>query len=175
MKRTKLFIIASLDGYPAFPWDENPEWFFKFQNSTKTDYGYMDFSNSTDTVVMDEIVYNAIISMDVNWPFKEKYSYVISPFERKSNDETVVFVRKDDEQLLLTNLKNQPGKDIWLIGYNAIMSFFDVVDEIQLVYIPVIHGNSHRFFPENLNFSYWTLRTSETYENGVIRLVYQRK
>ena len=173
MKKVKFYIIASIDGYIACPWDDDIKWFVEFPNPSKNDYGYKAFFDSTDTVIMDELVYNEILSLDVIWPYKDKVTYVISQFERKSED-NIRFIT-DDITETVSKLKNQPGKDIWLIGDKAISQLFDQSDEMQLVYIPIIHGNDKSLLPENLNFSQWTLSENVAYDNGTIRLTYQRK
>jgi len=175
MKKVKLFIIASIDGYPACPWDDDMEWFAKFPNPGKTDYGYKDFFASAGTVVMDELVYNDILCMDVIWPYKDKKTYVVSRFEpERKSEENVLFITNNDTETI-AGLKQQSGKDIWLIGSDVIELYFDLLDEMQLVYIPVIHGNNKPLLPRNLKLSNWALAESKAYDNGAIRLIYKRK
>ena len=173
MKKVKFFIIASIDGYIAYPWDDDIKWFAEFPNPSKSDYGYKEFFYSTDTIIMDELVYNEILCLDVIWPYKDKETYVISQFERKS-EENIRFVTANIAETV-SRLKQQSGKDIWLIGGEAISQLFDQTDEMHLVYIPVIHGNDKPLFPENLSFSQWTLSENNVCDNGVLRLTYQRK
>ena len=173
MKKVKFYIIASIDGYIACPWDDDIKWFAEFPNPSKNDYGYKEFFDSTDTIIMDELVYNDILSLDVIWPYKDKVTYVISQFERKS--EGNIRIVTDDISETVSRLKQQSGKDIWLIGGGAIARLFDQSDEIQMVYIPIIHGNDKPLFPEKLSFSQWTLSENVAYDNGPIRLTYQRK
>jgi dihydrofolate reductase len=173
MKKVKFYIIASIDGYIACPWDDDIKWFAEFPNPSKNDYGYKDFFDSADIVIMDELVYNEILSLDVIWPYKDKVTYVISRFERKSED-NIRFITEDIAEIV-SRLRQQPGKDIWLIGEKTISQLFDQTDEIQLVYIPIIHGNDKPLLPKNLSFSQWTLSENNVYDNGTIRLTYQRK
>ena len=173
MKKVKLFIIASIDGYIACPWDDDMEWFAEFPNPSKNDYGYKDFFASADTVIMDELVYNGIMCLDVIWPYKDKETIVVSSFARESK-ENIRFTT-DDAAATITQRKQQGGKDIWLMGGDVIASLFDLVDEMQLVYIPVIHGNNKPLLPEKLKPSQWLLTENKAYDNGVIRLTYERK
>lgn len=173
MKKVKFFIIASIDGYVACPWDDDISWFAKFPNPSKNDYGYKAFFDSTDTIIMDELVYNEILCLDVIWPYNDKVTYVISRFERKS-EVNIRFITNDIAETV-SQLKLQPGKDIWLIGGEAIAQLFDHANEMQLVYIPIIHGNDKPLLPENLSFSKWALSENKVYDNGTIRLTYQRK
>ena len=173
MKKVKFFIIASIDGYIACPWDDDNKWFVEFPNPSKNDYGYKDFFDSTDTIIMDELVYNEILNLDVIWPYQGKITYVISRFERKSED-NIRFVT-DDIAETVSQLKLQSGKDIWLIGGEVISQLFDQADEMHLVYIPIIHGSDKPLLPKNLSLSQWTLSENKVYDNAAIRLIYQRK
>ena len=122
---------------------------------------------------MDELVYNEILSLDVIWPCKDKVTYVISPFEQRSVDNVRFIIGEITETV--SRLKQQPGKDILLIGDKAIAQLFDHSDEMQLVYIPIIHGNDKSLFPKKLSFSQWTLSENVAYDNGALRLTYQRE
>ena len=173
MKKVKFFIIASIDGYIACPWDDDNKWFVEFSNPSKNDYGYNVFFDSADTIIMDELVYNEILNLDVIWPYQDKITYVISRFERKSED-NIRFVT-DDIAETVSQLKLQSGKDIWLIGGEVISQLFDQADEMHLVYIPIIHGSDKPLLPKNLSLSQWTLSENNVYDNGTIRLTYQRK
>ena len=173
MKKVKFFIIASIDSYIACPWDDDNKWFVEFPNPSNNDYGYKDFFDFTDTIIMDELVYNEILNLDVIWPYQGKITYVISRFERKSED-NIRFIT-DDIADTVSQLKQQPGKDIWLIGGEAIGQLFNQANEMHLVYIPIIHCNDKPLLPQNLRFSQWTLSENVAYDNGPIRLTYQRK
>ena len=77
MKRIKLYIAVSLDGYIARP-DGDIDWLTEFPNPSKIDYGYKDFFESVDMVIMGGQTYRDIICMDVVWPYKNKTTYVVT-------------------------------------------------------------------------------------------------
>lgn len=64
MKKIKLFIASSIDGYIA---DENNniEWLTKFPNPDKLDYGYHNFIKTIDKVVMGRKTYEEILKFGV--------------------------------------------------------------------------------------------------------------
>ncbi len=95
MKKVKFYIIASIDGYIACPWDDDIKWFAEFPNPSKNDYGYKEFFNSTDIIIMDELLYNDILSLDVIWPYKDKVTYVISQFLNENQKDNIRFVTDD--------------------------------------------------------------------------------
>lgn len=175
MKKIKLYIAASLDGYIALP-DGDLDWLTEFPNPSKSDYGYKDFLKTVDSVVMGGKTYRDILCMDVIWPYKEQATYVVTqhPINAREN---VKFIT---ENLIdtISQLRNENGKDIWLVGGGRLISMLlnaDLVDEMQLFYIPVMLGNGIRLFPEKYKESQWNLVESKTYDNGVLEVKYQRK
>ena len=77
MKKIKLYIAASIDGYIARN-DGDLDWLMKYPINLDTNYGYDDFYKSIDTVIMGGQSYRDILNMDVLWPYKDKETYVIT-------------------------------------------------------------------------------------------------
>lgn len=77
MKKIKLYIAVSLDGYIARH-DGDLDWLMEFPNPSKEDYGYKEFFTSVDTVIMGGRTYRDIMCMDVVWPYKDKATYIIT-------------------------------------------------------------------------------------------------
>ncbi|MCE5179305.1 MAG: hypothetical protein LLF81_09190 [Porphyromonadaceae bacterium] len=80
MKKIKIYIAVSLDGYIARP-DGNLDWLNQFPMPTGTEYGYKDLMDSIDIIIMGGKTYREILNMDFEWPYKEKMTYVISQHE----------------------------------------------------------------------------------------------
>src|ERR1043165_1806400 len=73
MRSLKLFIACSLDGYIAGPRGEI-DWLF-----TGGDYGYMNFLDSIDTVVMGNKTYELMLSFgDTHYDGKRNYVFTRS-------------------------------------------------------------------------------------------------
>ena len=71
MRKIKLFIASSLDCYISRE-DGSIDWLF-----TDNDYGYLEFYNSIDTVLMGRKTYDKALEFEEH-PFKDKKSYVFS-------------------------------------------------------------------------------------------------
>lgn len=77
MKKIKLYIAASLDGYIARH-DGDLDWLIEdYPITPDCNYGYNDFFESIDTVIMGGRTYRDIICMDAVWPYKDKTTYVV--------------------------------------------------------------------------------------------------
>lgn len=65
MRKIKLYIAASIDGYIA---DINGEldWFSNYPITPELNYGYDEFFNSVDTVIMGGHTYRDIVNLQHN-------------------------------------------------------------------------------------------------------------
>ena len=138
MKKIILYIAASLDQRIAEP-DGGLEWLTKFPDPEKTDYGYKDLLASVDTVIIGGRSYRELLNMDVIWPYPEQTTYVVSRHNWSTKD-NISFIT-DNVIETIAGLRNQAGKDILLAGGGELISMLltaDLIDEMQIVYIPVI-------------------------------------
>lgn len=175
MKKIKLYIATSIDGYIA-RCDGDLDWLTSFPNPEKTDYGYASFFDSVDTVLMGSLTYLSIVSMDVKWPYKDKTTYIIS-HNHKDNNEKIQFIHENIIETI-SKLREEQGKDIWLAGGGKLTSFllkYDLIDEMIITTIPVILGSGTPLFPDNPIESAWQIKGNTTYNNGVIQTSYIRE
>lgn len=133
-----LYIGTSIDGYIA-----NADGTLEWLESTEVegDSGYNSLLNRIDTVVMGKGTYDAIRAFAMDYPYSDYKNYVFSK-SVSGSDEYASFINEDVETFI-NNLKQQPGKDIWLIGGgNLARDFFNgnLIDEFQLAIAPIILG-----------------------------------
>ncbi len=141
MRKVKLFIASSLDGYIAKE-DGTVDWL-----PENTDSGMDHFYKSIDTVLMGNTTYEQILTFG-KFPYKDKISYVFTRNpDQKKKDENVEFTSEVEE--FTKKLISSSGKDIWLVGGSDITStFFNLkfVDELILSVIPVVLGKGIPLF-----------------------------
>ena len=102
-----------------------------------------------------------------------KKKYVFSR-KQKGTDAKAVFIN-DHIFEEVTNIKNQPGKDIWLYGGASLISSFiqaGLVDEFRLSVHPVVLGEGRPLFADIRQRLNLKLVRANTYKSGVIQLVY---
>ncbi|MEH7335805.1 dihydrofolate reductase family protein [Neobacillus drentensis] len=133
-----LYIGTSIDGYIA-----NEDGTLEWLESTELDgdSGYNSLLERIDTVVMGKGTYDVVRGFDIDYPYSNYKNYVFSKSISES-DEYVSFI-DEDVKTFIQNLKQKPGKDIWLIGGgNLAREFFkgNLIDEIQLAIAPIILG-----------------------------------
>lgn len=174
MRKIKLYIAVSMDGYIA---DINGEldWLTDYPINKEFNYGYDEFYQSVDTVIMGGKTFRDILNMDVIYPYRDKHSYIISRtngFPTTLKD--INFISKDIMDSIFA-LKSKEGKDIWLVGGGQVLSLLmesKLVDEMIITYIPKILGDGIPLFPKMKNESEWKLTKSQSYTNGVISIEY---
>jgi len=133
-----LYIGTSIDGYIA-----NDDGTLEWLESTEVDgdSGYTALLERIDTVVMGKGTYDVIRGFDIDYPYLDYTNYVFSK-SVSGSDEYATFIN-EDIKTFIKNLKQKPGKDIWLIGGgNLAREFFkeNLIDEFQLAIAPIILG-----------------------------------
>ncbi|QDS34114.1 dihydrofolate reductase family protein [Brevibacillus brevis] len=103
---------------------------------------------------------------------KEKYVFSKT---RKGTDNQAIFI--NDHILEVVNqLKNKPGKDIWLYGGASLITTFihlELVDEFRLSVHPVILGEGKPLFMDIKQRVNVKLVNTKTFSSGVVQLIYQ--
>lgn len=175
MKKIILYIAASLDQRIAEP-DGGLDWLTGFPNPEKTDYKYHDLLASVDTVIMGGKTYRELLNMDVIWPYPNQHTYVVSHHDWGTK-ENISFITENIIETIY-ELRNQEGKDIWLVGGGELISMLlaaDLVDEMRITYIPIILGKGIPLFPEQPKESKWELTGNKTYNSDVLMVEYRKK
>ncbi|MDR2038868.1 MAG: dihydrofolate reductase family protein [Bacteroidales bacterium] len=175
MKKIKLYIAASIDGYIARE-DGDLDWLMKYPVDSETNYGYDDFFASIDTIIMGGRTYRDILGMGPVWPYKDKTTFVITRNPVKA-EEDIHFIH---ERIMdkIGQLREKEGKDIWLVGGGEIIAMLQdhgMIDEITITYIPVTLGKGIRLFPASSGAWEWNLDNKTSYNNGVTQVIYRLK
>ena len=173
MRKIKLYIAASLDGYIAQS-DGDIDWLMEFPKPQKSDNSYKEFLESVDTVIIGGRAYQELACMDILWPYKDKNTYVVthSPIDFKKD---VNFITENVIETII-RLKEQEGKDIGLAGGGELTTMLlnsSLIDEMIITYIPVILGKGISLFPNNPKESKWSPTGYMSYDNGAHKVIYQ--
>lgn len=140
MRKIKLFIASSLDGFIARE-DGSIDWLPQSGNS-----GYEEFFKTIDTVIIGRKTYEQILAFG-KYPYEGKKSYVLTKNTTIKKEGNVEFVFEAEK--LVKELISSSGKDIWLVGGAELVSVFlnqDLIDEIILSIIPVVLGKGIPLF-----------------------------
>ncbi|WP_087974215.1 dihydrofolate reductase family protein [Oceanobacillus rekensis] len=146
--------------------------------------GFTNFLNQIDTILYGRKSYDLwgqfTPEMEDNdtekvmWDLvhsKEKYVFSRT---QKGTDNNAIFIN-DNILEKVNELKNKPGKDIWLYGGSSLITAFihlGLVDEFRLSVHPVILGEGKPLFidiKERLNLK---MVDTRTFSSGVVQMIY---
>lgn len=167
MRRIKLFIATSLDGYIARP-DGGIDWLF-----TDGDYGYREFFASIDTVVMGRKTWDLSLSFG-EYPYPGTTAYVFSRSRAGTRDARAEFVGEPVGSFM-RRLQRQPGRDLWLVGGGELVRAFvdeDLIDDFIISVHPIVLGAGLPLFPAPCRER--ALRHVKTipFDSGLVQLHY---
>lgn len=175
MKKIIIYIAASIDGRIAES-DGGMEWLSGFPITEEMNYGYKDFIASIDTIIMGGRSWREMSNMDAMGTYADKSVYVVS-HHNWGEEENIKFITENITERIAA-LRNEPGKDIWLFGGGELISMLlaaNLIDEMQISYIPVILGKGIPLFPEQSKESNWILTKSIAYSSGILKADYLLK
>jgi dihydrofolate reductase len=109
VRRLKLFVATSLDGYIAAR-DGDVSWRFH-----EADYGYEAFIAGIDTVLLDRCMYETALSFS-QWPYPDRKVVVFTRGDTLCviSPNTVATSRTPAD--IVPELRARQGKDLWLVG-----------------------------------------------------------
>lgn len=173
MKKLILYIATSLDGKIAKP-DGDVAWLDQLPNPDKSDYGYADFYNTLDTTLMGRKTYDQVLGFDLKEPLYPKTKNYVFTTQKDNPVEGFEFVN-EDPVTFTKKLKQQEGKDVWLIGGAAINTpLFNagLIDEMMVFVMPIVLGDGIPLFARSPNTNEIQLIDNKVYEGGAALLHY---
>jgi dihydrofolate reductase len=167
MPKVVLFIATSLDGYIASS-DGTVDWLFH-----DADYGYSEFMNSVDTVVMGSKTWEQAKTFE-DVPFAGKKVIVFSHTHSDSNVTRIRFVQGNPSSVISEVLRYSQ-KDIWLVGGGQLVKQFiasNLIDEYRLFVHPIILGQGIPLFSEQPKRTDLSFVSSKSFSSGLVELRY---
>jgi dihydrofolate reductase len=174
MKERKLilYIASSLDGYIAKPNDDLS--FLDRVQQEGEDYGYGDFIQDVDTIIIGRKTYQWVIDQGFEYPHHDKDVYVITR-TGKPQENNISFYAGDIKKLVV-NLKEKPGKNIYCDGGAEIVNLLlkeKLFDELIISVVPVVLGEGIRLFNGNSSEQNLELISATSYDKGLVQLRYK--
>ena len=170
MKRIKLYISVSAEGYIATP-DGDLSWLVDYPMPSKEEH--QAFLDSVDTVILDGDMYSNLVCMDILWPYKDKEVYVVSSHPVLTKDGVNFITENAPERI--ADFKKATGKDIWLAGGADLISLLldnDLIDEMIITYTPEVFEKGIALFSEAPEKSGWKQIESVSYNDTTVRKRY---
>jgi len=170
-RKVVLYIAMSLDGFIA---GKNDELDFLTQVEKEgEDYGYAQFIETIDTVVMGRKTYEIVLSFGVGFPHADKKSYILTRTSRDTEANVNFF--NGNINTLIDDLKKTDGKNIFIDGGAEVVHSLlkdRLIDELIISIIPVLLGDGIRLFKGEEPGQKLELISTKAFEKGLVQLHY---
>jgi len=171
--------LVSVDGVMESP----EEWAFPYSNDE------MEQANASGMAASDALLLGRLTyeQMAAYWPnqsggvpmvdyINSVTKFVVSRTLKEPlewNNSTLI---RGDVAEQIVELKQQPGKDITILGSGALVRMLlqeDLLDELRLMVHPIVMGSGERLFEEGGDSKTLELVDSKTFKTGVVYLTYR--
>ncbi len=136
-----IYIATTIDGYIATN-NGGLDWLMDVPNPDNNDFGFNDFMNSVDAIIMGRKTYEMVLSFG-EWPYLKKV-FVLSntlnevPVELKDKVEII----NGEIPKIITKLNKRGFVNLYIDGGKTIQSFLKLglIDEMIITRVPVLLG-----------------------------------
>jgi dihydrofolate reductase len=170
MRRLKYYVACSLDGYISRR-DGSVDWLF-----TDQDYGMAEFFRGVDIAVMGRRTWEKVQELAPGRGFGPGITnFVFSRTQPPGVYQDTNFVAGDVGEWLWS-IRQQPGRDIWLLGGGEMVRSFlqqRLVDEVILSIHPRLLGQGIPLFPEAYPEAELELSGCKQFPTGLVQMSYR--
>lgn len=167
MRRIRYGVATSLDGFIAGPNDE-ADWI-----TMDPDIDFSAIFKQFDTMLVGRRTFESMVHEgDSTMPGMK--TFVFSRTLQQSNYPKVTIV-SEEWQEMLTALRKQSGKDIWLFGGGELfrsIAEVKLVDAVEVAVVPVLLGGGIPLLPSPSKRIKLKLTGHKIYKTGIVSLEY---
>ena len=166
-------IATSADGYIARP-DGDLEWLTS-RPAPAGFYGIAAFMKSIDTKLLGRKTYEASLRLGAKFDSKSR-TFVFSRHPPPDDIPSGVEFVNDEIGRFVHRLREDPGRDIWLMGGGELIASFldeDAIDEFVISVVPVFIGDGISLMARRHRHVVLMLESTERFEDGVVQLRYR--
>ena len=174
--KASVFIATSLDGFIARA-NGDLDWLAGAEStSTEQDYGYQEFMDTVDTIVVGRKTFELVLTFDA-WPYDGKKVVVLSSKPSAVPPHLVDNVEwlSMPPQRLVERLAAQDAIHLYIDGGKTIQGFLNagLIDELTITGVPVLIGTGVPLFgPLNHDVRLTHIATRQ-FENGFVQSKYR--
>jgi len=142
-----IYIATSLDGYIATK-DGGIEWLTEIPNPNNSDYGFNDFIQKIDAIVMGRNTFEKVLSYG-QWPYTKKV-FVLSSRLKKVPEGLAdkVEIIAGDVRSVTDDLNKRGYFNLYIDGGKVVQGFLreGLIDEMIVTRIPILLGSGIPLF-----------------------------
>ncbi|MBZ9738680.1 dihydrofolate reductase family protein [Mesorhizobium sp. CO1-1-4] len=187
MRKVRVFNSVSIDGYFSAG-DGDYQWAHEGANDPELAEFTKSNAQGENALVFGRVTYDVMVAW---WPTPEAAKTMPEVAKGMNQAPKYVFSRSlktaswanttllhDDPAGAIARIKASPGPDLTVLGSGTIVAQLTeagVIDEIQLLVVPVILGSGKSLFSEVSGRPWWNLTKSKTFKNGRVFASYERR
>ncbi len=171
MRKVILYIACSIDGYIAKNDDDIS--FLSVVEKDGEDYGYSDFIQGIDTVILGRKTYDKVLTLVPEFPHADKETYVITRTPKAQIGNILFYT--GELPSLIHDLKSRDGKNIFVDGGAKLVNELlkqKLIDEMIVSIIPTTIGDGIRLFQSGIAEQQWKLIESKSFDTGLVQIKY---
>ncbi|HEX6574499.1 MAG TPA: dihydrofolate reductase family protein [Gemmatimonadaceae bacterium] len=171
MKKIIAYLATSADGFIARP-DGDVSWLDRPR--PKDEYGMPAFLKSVDTVVMGRSTYDA--GQQLGGALIHGKKNIVLSRTLPSYGVPGAAVESGAPESLAARLRNEQGKNVWLMGGAVVFSAFleaGALDELVIHVVPVLIGTGIPLLDAKPRQVELKLKSTRRFTDGVVRLHYE--
>ncbi len=172
-----VYIATSIDGYISDK-DGGLDWLQMVPNPDSLDFGWENFMNSIDAVVMGRKTFEKVCSFDCDWPYKKPVFILSSSLKSlpEGYEEKAELIEGPLSGILKI-IKSKGYENLYIDGGVAVQNFLkdDLIDEMIITVIPVLLGGGTPLFAELPKQMEFECIKSEALLNALVQTQYRRK
>ena len=171
--RVSVFLAVSLDGFIARE-DGGIDWLTAFESPGVEDYGFKEFFDSIDVLIMGRNTYEVVLGLDP-WPYGDKSLIVLTHRELTPLHNETAY--SGSLSKLVQKLGGEGVRRIYLDGGNSIRQGLaeGLVDDMTLSWIPVTLGKGISLFGAEVPEVRWTLESVKEFSKTMVQTRYVMK
>jgi dihydrofolate reductase len=172
-----IYTSTSIDGYIARKGGEL-DWLYALPNPRQIDHGYEGFYSQISTVILGNATYQEVLGFDVDWPYGDCTTYVISRNEQLELPTPNTFLINTLDEAVLAKIRAAADRNIWVVGGGQIFTLLlnlRAIDEMILTVIPTLLGEGIPLFPGIPLETAFELISTSAFETGAVSLHYRKK
>jgi len=142
-----VYIATSLDGYIATE-DGSVDWLSEIPNPNDSDYGFNDFIQGVDAIVMGRKTFEKVLSFG-QWPYTKKVFVLSSKLKEVPKEVTdKAEIIAGDIKDITADLNKKGFMNLYIDGGKTVQSFLreGLIDEMVITRIPVLLGSGIPLF-----------------------------
>jgi dihydrofolate reductase len=170
-----IYIAVSLDNFIATP-DGGLDWLYAIPNPEQSDYGFTDFIQRVDALVMGRKTFETVLSFDP-WRYQKPVfvlSHTLAALPEKALGKAELIVGEPAEVVRILGVRG--FHNLYVDGGRTIQGFLeaDLIDEMIITRVPILLGGGVPLFgslPREMKFR---LVSTEQLNDTLVKSIYRR-